>query len=167
MNLAEFRRRLLEIIIDAKKTPTERHVEYVEALARLENEMIQAVLDGWRPRDGGEGDRRALVRHPNAPKPSPNQSSMPLPLPAADECLDVNAIEASVRAAARIEGAIADAWSRTSRRTSRHQLRPCGTPLKVRLADLGEARFVECEACAVKPAIQPAAGVCGVRCEAE
>jgi hypothetical protein len=27
----------------------------------------------------------------------------------------------------------------------------CGTPLKVRIADLGDARFVECEACAAKP----------------
>lgn len=27
----------------------------------------------------------------------------------------------------------------------------CGTPLKVRLADLGEARFVKCEQCATKP----------------
>ena len=27
----------------------------------------------------------------------------------------------------------------------------CGKPLKVRLADLGDARFVECEACAAKP----------------
>lgn len=26
----------------------------------------------------------------------------------------------------------------------------CGTPLKVRIADLGDARFVECEACAAK-----------------
>ena len=26
-----------------------------------------------------------------------------------------------------------------------------GTPLKVRIADLGSARFVECEACAAKP----------------
>jgi hypothetical protein len=27
----------------------------------------------------------------------------------------------------------------------------CGTPLKVRIAHLGDARFVECEACAGKP----------------
>jgi hypothetical protein len=27
----------------------------------------------------------------------------------------------------------------------------CGKPLKVRIADLGEARFVECEPCAAKP----------------
>jgi hypothetical protein len=27
----------------------------------------------------------------------------------------------------------------------------CGTPLTVRLADLGDARFVECETCAAKP----------------
>ena len=27
----------------------------------------------------------------------------------------------------------------------------CGEPLKVRVADLGDARFVECEACAAKP----------------
>jgi hypothetical protein len=27
----------------------------------------------------------------------------------------------------------------------------CGTPLKVRIADLGAARFVECESCAAKP----------------
>jgi hypothetical protein len=27
----------------------------------------------------------------------------------------------------------------------------CGTPLKIRLGDLGDARFVECEPCAARP----------------
>jgi hypothetical protein len=31
----------------------------------------------------------------------------------------------------------------------------CGTPLKVKIADLHDARFISCEACASKPPFNP------------
>jgi hypothetical protein len=94
MDLAEFRRRLMALRLDDKKPASQARAEYIAALLDLEREELNA-LSRWRPPDGGEGDRSSLVRHPNAPKPVPNQSSIALSPPDADERLDVNAVESA------------------------------------------------------------------------
>ena len=88
MDLAEFRRRLKELRLDDKKPRPEGLAEYLQALLRLEREALVA-LGRRRPRDGGEGDRSSLVRHPTRPKPSLRRSAVAIPLDSASDDAEV------------------------------------------------------------------------------